>query len=173
VGELFPLPECDTSRDAWRTPRALFAALDAEFHFVIDLAADKENHLCQQYRSAGDDALSCDWPIKGWCWLNPPFSRIPEFAAACSAKWARGSSIVMLVPANRCEQGWWHEHVLGVASEIRYPTFRVAFVPPPGVKASSPAFPCCLVVYGAAVRGQPTVASSWTPRLFADQEDAP
>ena len=33
----------------WRTPSDLFEALNKEFSFVLDAAADEENHLCKNY----------------------------------------------------------------------------------------------------------------------------
>jgi site-specific DNA-methyltransferase (adenine-specific) len=151
----------------------LFKALDAEFHFVIDLAADETNHLCPRYFTAGDDALRQAWPRadEGWCWLNPPFSRLPGFSAEAASQHKHGSNVVMLVPAHRVEQAWWHTNVLGVASEIRFPRGRVEYVPPPGVRSSGPAFPSVIVVYRWPVTFE-TRAVSWSPRLFADQEDA-
>ncbi len=41
-------------RDLWRTPPALFAALDAEFCFQLDAAAAPHNALCRQYEQLLD-----------------------------------------------------------------------------------------------------------------------
>lgn len=40
-------------RDLWRTPPALFAALDAEFCFQLDAAAAPHNTLCRKFITAG------------------------------------------------------------------------------------------------------------------------
>ncbi|MDH0752583.1 phage N-6-adenine-methyltransferase [Citrobacter freundii] len=39
-------------RDLWRTPPALFAALDAEFCFQLDAAAAPHNALCRKFITA-------------------------------------------------------------------------------------------------------------------------
>ena len=44
-------------RDRWQTPLPLFTALDAEFGFYLDAAADKNNHLCTHYLTEKDDSL--------------------------------------------------------------------------------------------------------------------
>ncbi|HHR5853307.1 TPA: DNA N-6-adenine-methyltransferase, partial [Providencia alcalifaciens] len=41
-------------RDRWQTPLPLFTALDAEFGFYLDAAADKNNHLCTHYLTEKD-----------------------------------------------------------------------------------------------------------------------
>ena len=145
---LFPQPDIDTSRDAWRTPRWLFEALDREFHFICDMVADEQNHLCSRYVTTNQDALSIKWPREGRLWCNPPFSMLPEFTAKAAGESSMGVEVVMLVPAHRCEQGWWHQYVLGVASEILYIRKRVEYAPPPGVVSSGATFPSCLLVYG-------------------------
>ncbi|HHR6004158.1 TPA: phage N-6-adenine-methyltransferase, partial [Providencia alcalifaciens] len=63
-------------RDRWQTPLPLFTALDAEFGFYLDAAADKNNHLCTHYLTEKDDSLNCDWESYGAIWINPPYSDI-------------------------------------------------------------------------------------------------
>jgi len=41
-----------SARQDWRTPRALFDVLDAEFRFTTDAAASGENALCAPFPSA-------------------------------------------------------------------------------------------------------------------------
>lgn len=157
---MFPEPECDTSRDAWRTPRWLFDLLDADYRFAIDLAADDSNHLCDRYLTTREDSLAVEWPRKDWCWLNPPFSRLAEFAAKAAAS---GSCVLMLCPSGKTEQVWWHESVIGKAEAILYPRQRIAYTPPPGALASSPAFASCLVrYYGDVIHPRGTVIKSLT-----------
>lgn len=52
-------------RDLWRTPPALFAALDAEFCFQLDAAAAPHNALCRKFISEKkpDDGTSDVWGI--------------------------------------------------------------------------------------------------------------
>ncbi len=58
-------------RDRWQTPLPLFTALDAEFGFYLDAAADKNNHLCAHYLTEKDDSLNCDWESYGAIFCNP------------------------------------------------------------------------------------------------------
>jgi hypothetical protein len=68
----------------WRTPHACFDALDREWHFKWDLAADETSSLVRlddqpYFYGPGsiyaEDALTVDWPRGVACFLNPPFSR--------------------------------------------------------------------------------------------------
>ena len=60
-------------RSDWETPHALFAELDAEFHFTLDVCASQDNAKCARYFSAADDGLVQPW--EGVCWMNPPYGR--------------------------------------------------------------------------------------------------
>ena len=35
--------------DVWSTPQDLFDKLDKEFHFTLDVCADRSNHKCKNY----------------------------------------------------------------------------------------------------------------------------
>ena len=50
-----------SNKDDWETPQALFESLNAKYHFVIDLAASKDNTKCERYFSTADDSLLQDW----------------------------------------------------------------------------------------------------------------
>ena len=61
--------------DEWSTPQALFEALNAEFAFDLDAAADRKNAKCDDFLAR--NALSLDWDTYGLCvgpsvFLNPP-----------------------------------------------------------------------------------------------------
>lgn len=156
-------------RDCWRTPRELFAALDAHFHFVCDLASSDANALCARHYTAQDDALAIDWPLDGWLFLNPPFSHLPAFLAKTHEQAACGCRVVVLVPGHRHEQRWWHQHVLGVASAVACPDVRVEYVAPPGVESSSPAFPSLVLVYDGKPTGVTMIRS--LDALLSTRED--
>ncbi len=47
-----------SNRHLWETPPALFAALDAEFHFTTDVCALPENAKCPHYFTPTDDGLA-------------------------------------------------------------------------------------------------------------------
>jgi hypothetical protein len=100
-----------------------------------------------------EDALRDEWPrsVDGWCFINPPFSALPEFMARTVEQVIKGSRVVALVPAHRCEQEWWHRSVLGRARLLLYPRGRVEYTAPPGVEQSGPAFPSVVVVYSHGI----------------------
>ena len=83
-----------SKRSDWRTPLNLYEALDREFHFLLDVAADRTSALADPYGNGeklwlgpgsgfGEDALAEDWLAvmqAGWdppwcCFMNPPYSR--------------------------------------------------------------------------------------------------
>lgn len=63
-------------KDRWQTPIEVFAALDAEFGFYLDAAADHGNALCARYLTESDDALNSEWESYGAIWCNPPYSAL-------------------------------------------------------------------------------------------------
>lgn len=118
----------------------LFAALDAEFHFTLELAALPHNAKCARFFTPGDDALTHTW--EGVCWLNPPYGfalRIWLRKAHESAE--QGATVVCLVPA-RTDTTWWHDYVLPHA-EIRYIRGRGKFN---GI-GNSATFPSAIAVF--------------------------
>ena len=144
----------------YRTPPELFNALDAEFHFTLDVAADAENTLCAEYYDKQIDALTQDW--EGVCFLNPPFGergpasqteRSRRFGlwlkkAAESAK--TGATVVALIPA-RTDTHWFHDHVLPHA-ELRFIRGRQRFPRPGDIKTKSATFPSIIAIYRPARR---------------------
>lgn len=120
-------------RDLWRTPPALFAALDAEFCFQLDAAAAPHNALCRNFITAEQNTLETPWAdylsIPGYVWLNPPYSDIMPFIKKAAAESANQIGTVMLVPADT-SVGWFRE-AIQTASEVRFITAgRLAFINP-------------------------------------------
>ncbi len=120
-------------RDLWRTPPALFAALDAEFCFQLDAAAAPHNALCRRFITAEQNTLETPWAdylsIPGYVWLNPPYSDITPFVKKAAAESANQIGTVMLVPADT-SVGWFKE-AIQTASEVRLITAgRLAFINP-------------------------------------------
>lgn len=153
-----------TLKDDWETPVWLFDLLDAEFHFRTDLAANERNRKCELYLGLlGTDALDTGrpWHMSSQpCFLNAPYSNIGKWAAKASCAAVLGATIVMLAPATRTGRPWFHDHVIGWASEIRYVRGRVRFVPPPDVVPSSPSFDSMVIIYRPDRIGETTVGRS-------------
>ena len=150
----------------WRTPRWLFAQLDAEFGgFDLDAAADKDSALCAHYYTEERDALKQDWGKDGEnIWLNPPYGRlIGKFVAKAYAETLKYPTltVVMLVPS-RTDTKIWHAHC--ALGEVRFIRGRLKFENPalPSWRADgnfklSPApFPSAIVVLGAKAKAGTT-----------------
>ena len=123
--------------DMWGTPLDFFRALDAEFHFTLDVCATGENAKCAEYFTPEQDGLKQDW--KGVCWCNPPYGR--EIG-----KWVRKAAesqatVVMLLPA-RTDTTWFHDYIYGKA-EIRFIRGRLKF----GDSKNSAPFPSMIAVF--------------------------
>ncbi|MBT1882966.1 phage N-6-adenine-methyltransferase [Enterobacter mori] len=120
-------------RDLWRTPPALFAALDAEFCFQLDAAAAPYNALCRKFITDEQNTLETPWAdylnVPGYVWLNPPYSDITPFVKKAATESANQIGTVMLVPADT-SVGWFKE-AIQTASEVRFITAgRLAFINP-------------------------------------------
>lgn len=120
-------------RDLWRTPPALFAALDAEFCFQLDAAAEEHNALCRKFITSDQDTLITPWGdhmnLPGYAWLNPPYSDITPFVKKAAIESENRIGTVMLVPADT-SVGWFKE-AIQAASEVRFITAgRMAFINP-------------------------------------------
>lgn len=152
-----------SKRDNWQTPPDLFAALDAEFHFTLDAAADPSNHLCPLWLGPGHapeyaDALACDWWIGrpgevAFC--NPPYSRGLQgrFIAKAALEAQKGAggllTVVMLIPA-RTDTKAFHAHIWDAEThqpragvEVRFLKGRLKFS---GAKDAAP-FPSMIVIF--------------------------
>lgn len=115
----------------YRTPRALYQALDAEFTFNDDPCP-----------IGGTDGLEREW---GRCvYMNPPYGRaITAWVRRAYEHSLTGATVVCLLPS-RTDTSWWHKYVMK-AREIRFIRGRVHF------NDSGPApFPSCIVVFGVA-----------------------
>ena len=133
----------ENSRSKWSTPQCLFDVLDREFKFTLDAAASEENAKCDKFYTREQDSMSIEWRDER-VFLNPPYSRksIESYgvegwlAKAHVSASQHGSLVVVLTPGD-CSTGWFAKYA-ELASEVRLLNPRVKFVPPPGVKESSP-----------------------------------
>jgi phage N-6-adenine-methyltransferase len=130
-----------TMREDWCTPPALFAKYDAEFHFTVDGAATAANALCKKF--CDGRLYEPDWANET-VWLNPPYGykNLARWMERSYTQSQRGATVVCLVPAHT-GQPWWHDWVIGKASEIRWIKGKVKFV---GADSCAP-FPSCIVIY--------------------------
>lgn len=132
----------------WETPHQVFQALDAEFHFDLDVCALPENAKCKRYYTPEDDGLKQPW--NGTCWCNPPYRRsISEWVKKA---YESETTVVMLLPA-RTDTKWFHEYIYGKA-EIRFIKGRLKFG---GSKNNAP-FPSMVVIFNS---GQVKKNDNW------------
>jgi phage N-6-adenine-methyltransferase len=140
------------------TPEPLFRQLHAEFAFSIDVAANARNARLPRFFDLETDGLLQPWAGER-VWCNPPYSALADWTRKAHLETRGGCPlVVMLLPANRTEQGWWHDYIEpfrdGRGSiETRYIRGRINFGVPGNeagkFKTSAP-FGCVLVIWRAA-----------------------
>ena len=100
-------------KNSWGTDPVIFNAMDNEFRFNLDAAANHKNHKVPNYLTKDDDALSVDWyqnlinhqslvNIESLnVWVNPPYGKgfIKKFMNKAIEQKRKGVTTVMLVPA--------------------------------------------------------------------------
>jgi phage N-6-adenine-methyltransferase len=150
-------------RDDWETPGDLFVALDSEFAFIVDGAADESNHLCRHWYGPdsplGEDALALpDWrattEFPNRIFLNPPYSRNADFVRKARAEADAGNALVVLLLPARTDTQWFHELIWDrfanrphPRTEVRFLKGRLKF----SGSADSAPFPSMVVVFHPSV----------------------
>lgn len=158
-------------KDEWGTPPDLFAILDREFHFDLDVAATEDNALCETYFTG-----PCE-PNYGRCmcglcrpwagrraYMNPPYSEPSTWCQKAAREAQTGKVLVVaLLPASVGEH-WFHQFVFNVAHEIRVLRGRLAYVPAEGYKESSNRFGSVVAIYRPGpppLRGANVIPWDW------------
>jgi len=92
----------------WETPDDLFAVLNQEFHFDLDVCAEASTAKCEHYFTPEIDGLSEQW--QGVCWMNPPYERQISKRMSKAYESAQGgaATVVCLVPP-RTDTEWWRD----------------------------------------------------------------
>jgi len=122
-------------KNSWATDPLIFNAMNKEFNFSLDAAANDQNHKCKMYFTKDNDAIEQPWAwyLKNCdnknVWINPPYGKgyIKKFMQKCIEQKELGVTSVLLVPATLDAQ--W----LPIAdiSEIRIVTGgRLSFINP-------------------------------------------
>ena len=157
VGKRGARPEID---DRATTPE-VFGPLNERFHFTIDVAASPENTKCKRYYTADEDGLAQPW-ARERVWCNPPHSNLEAWVAGAWDKWEgthepiEPDLIVMLVPANRTEQGWWQSYVEPFRDRsdsylrVEFLPGRLRFLAPGATEIKPnerPPYGCCLLIW--------------------------
>lgn len=103
----------DDMKNSWGTDPLIFQAIDKEFRFNLDAAANSGNYKVDNYLTKEDDALAVDWYLNITeyknvnyvdtlsVWVNPPYGKgyIKKFMQKAIEEKAKGVTTVLLVPA--------------------------------------------------------------------------
>lgn len=130
----------------WRTPPALFEAINATYQFTLDAAADADNALCKQFFTEQDDALQQDWSgHRVWC--NPPYGRtLSKFVGKAFEEWRdNATTTVLLIPA-RPDTAVWQSIILPNA-HVSFLKGRLKFLRSDGTSTDPAPFPSAIVVF--------------------------
>ena len=122
-----------SERADWKTPRAVYQTLDAEFGFDHD--------PCPPNYEV--DGLSSEWG--GSNYVNPPYGRTVTglWVKKAYEESQKGKTVVLLIPS-RTDTRWWHDYCMK-ATEIRFIKGRLKFDDQP-----NPApFPSAIVIFRA------------------------
>lgn len=149
-------------KDERFTPRRLVKELHDEFKFTVDAASCAESPAAQvigRYWDKLGDGLTKSWASER-VFCNPPFSEVGAWVQkahdACYGADSCPEVVVMLIPANRTEQPFWHSFVEPFRDGD--PTFlRTRFLKtrtrygqpddPEGDRAGSPNFASMLLIW--------------------------
>jgi len=132
------------NRDSYQTPREVFAALNAEFDFRLDVCASIQNALVPFYITEREDCLTADWlyyargvDFTGWyAWCNPPYSDIGPFVKRCAEMAGKGIGTVMLVMMDQ-SVGWYRD-AIQTCQEVRLVIGgRLSFIDPSTLKPAA------------------------------------
>lgn len=155
------------------TPRDVFAWLDDQFLFTVDVASTHENALCERHYTREDNGLAQSWHGER-AFMNPPFGKsIAEWvwkaANTCRGGFSRSPSLVACVLPARVDADWWRWHVMQLNAKrgppsaamsrhgvlaMRWPDLRVHLwffgerVKFDGLKTGAP-FPTAVVVFSS------------------------
>lgn len=129
-----------SNNQEYETPDSLFKILDEEFHFTLDVCADKTNYKVSNYYTKEQDALTKEWA--GICWMNPPYKHMRRWVIKAYNESVKNNAVVVcLIPA-RTNNVWWHDYCM--RGEIRFIKGRPKFK---GCKYGLPQ-PLAVVVFG-------------------------
>jgi hypothetical protein len=116
-------------RETWRTPKAVFQTLDAEFNFDFDPCPPNPTF----------NGLEISWGHSNF--VNPPYgNQIGLWLKKAFEERRQNKLSVFLIPS-RTDTRWWHEYCMN-ANEIRFIKGRLKFDDQP-----NPApFPSAIIV---------------------------
>ncbi len=134
-------------------PPSDFALLHQRFGFSIDVAASQANTKLPRFYSRAVSGLQASWANER-VYCNPPYSSIRPWVVKA---WDSNNPLsVLLLPANRTEQGWWHDLIEpmrdrpGSPLRVEFLRDRIRFIKRGKVSIGPnerPPFGCCLCIW--------------------------
>lgn len=106
-------PHFSSLRQDWKTPKAVYQTLDAEFSFDHD--------PCPPNFTI--DGLNSDWGQINF--VNPPYKTLKQWVKKGYEEYLKGKTVVFLIPS-RTDTIAWHEYCMK-AQEIRFIKGRLYF----------------------------------------------
>tara|TARA_Y100000361_G_scaffold133457_1_gene131718 strand:- start:3072 stop:3584 length:513 start_codon:yes stop_codon:yes gene_type:complete len=133
----------------FRTPKSFIEWLEDRNGrpFTLDVAASKENAICDNYFDQQSNGLLNSWSGQVWC--NPPYGRaIADWLNKCAIEITRKEvdSIWVLIPA-RTDTKWFHELVMPHAYLVYLIKGRINFSHDTSIEGKNAPFPSMLIVY--------------------------
>lgn len=138
---------------SWETPGWLFDVLNKEFHFALDVCADKKNKKCKKFIGAAENSLSEDisWAERSngdSCWMNPPYGRQMIQWVDKAMTEGEHCNVVCLLPA-RTDTSLFH--IYSPYAEVRLIKGRLTFLSN-GEEFTTAPFPSMVMVFGPKVK---------------------
>lgn len=132
----------------WETPPEVFDPLNKEFSFTLDPCCQHNTAKASRFFTEAEDGLQQSWAGER-VFMNPPYGKeIYAWTRKARTEFLEnGVLVVGLLPAST-DLKWWHEDVVGYASDIRYLRGRVRFLTDGPYRASG-FFPSVVVVWGS------------------------
>jgi hypothetical protein len=114
------------------TPWSFVKAVERHFDikFRYDMAAAAINKKAPHYVTKRQNALAIDWPLDGWCWLNPPFENLTDWIRKCRVEKGRGCQIVTVWPlsGDLNQITTWQEANVNIIHGRIWPTVRACML---------------------------------------------
>lgn len=123
--------------DKWITPPSLWKALDDEFHF------DSFDPCPIDWQQGDPNGLEIEWAQTTF--VNPPFSKIPQWIEKADCEWRKGKTIVFVMNM-KTNLDAFHDIVLKNPVEIRFVRGRINFLHRDGRKSVNP-FPNLILIW--------------------------
>lgn len=136
-------------RDEWATPPEVYQQICEHWQLQpqIDVFASADNAKCKHFFTTEEDAFSCLWVeeakllgVPPVFWMNPPYSQptLTEAIKKAIRETLQGGTTIFLLPAF-VDQSWYHEYIY---NKFRHEIWkgRIKFLPPDGIKPSSPRY---------------------------------